>query len=108
MPTAAPTRANRATKRTPKKTRAKVRHERRVELERDDRQAPAPDLGGARPGGTQLDPRPLQREQVLDRLRHRTEAVAKLVAQRPQLSGAARCGDPAMDIDLRRLEGNVV
>ena len=60
------------------------------------------------PRRAQLDPGALQLEQVLDRLRQRAEAVAKLVAQGAQLAGLARPRDPPVDVDLRRLERDVV
>ena len=62
-------------------------------------QAPAAEADRAGAGGAELDPRPLEREQVLDRLRRRAEAVLQLLAQlldvgdlaaRPRSGGGGR------------------
>ena len=53
-------------------------------------------------GGGELDPRPLEREQVLDLVRHRAEAVAQLVAKRAQLPRVPR----AREIVVRAFDRN--
>ena len=77
-----------------------------VQLDPGDAEPAAAELDAAGPGQAQLDPRPLQLQQVLGRLRQRPEAVAELVADRPQLARLARRDDAPVDVDLRRLEGD--
>ena len=79
-----------------------------VEVDRRDRQPAAAEADGARAGLAELDPRLLQVDEVDQRLGHRAEAVLELVAQRDQLGDLARGGDPAVDVDLRLLVGDVV
>ena len=65
----------------------------RVELDRRDRQPAAAEADRARAGLAELDARLLQREQVLQRLGHRAEAVLELLAQRAEVGDLARAGD---------------
>ena len=80
----------------------------RVELDRDDRQAIAAEADRLRSGLAELDPRPLQREQVLERLGHLPEAVLELLAQALDVGHLERAREPAVDVDLRLLVGDVV
>ena len=77
-----------------------------VQLDPGDAEPAAAELDAAGAGQPQLDPRPLQLQQVLRLRRQRPEAVAQLVADRPQLARLARRDDAAVDVDLRRLEGD--
>src|SRR5438270_129774 len=72
----------------------------------DGRTAAAEDeVVGAETG--ELELRLLDREQVLDRLRQRTEPVLRRDAQLVQLVLRLRQGDPAVQVDLQRLGADV-
>src|SRR5579875_1767521 len=60
-----------------------------VQLDRIDRQPPAPEGHRPRPRLPELDPRLLQRDQVQKRLRRRPEAVRELLAQQHQIGHLA-------------------
>src|SRR4051794_6979612 len=79
-----------------------------VEIDRRDGEPAAPERHRAGAGLAELDARLLQRDEVLERLRERAEAVLELLAQRLQLGHLARAGDAAVDVDLRLLVGDVV
>ncbi len=62
----------------------------------------------ARAGAAELDPRLLEQQQVGQRLGHRAEAVLELLAQLLEVGDLAGRGDPAVDVDLGLLVGDVV
>ena len=80
----------------------------RVELDRADQTAAAADLSGARARLAELDSGAGERKQVLDRVGHRAEAVAQLVADRAQLSPAPGAGDRRWTSIFAGLEGDVL
>src|SRR4051812_5248828 len=79
-----------------------------VEIDRRDGEPAAPERHRASARLAELDARLLQRQEVLERLRERAEAVLELLAQRLQLGDLARPGDAPVDVDLRLLVGDVV
>src|SRR4051794_16171550 len=64
-----------------------------VEVDRRDGEATAAERHRPGPGLAELDPRLLQRNEVLERRRHRPEAVLELLAQRAELRHLARARD---------------
>src|SRR3954454_8815388 len=79
-----------------------------VEIDRRDGEPAAPERHRASARLAELDARLLQRQEVLERLGERAEAVLELLAQRLQLGDLARPGDAPVDVDLRLLVGDVV
>src|SRR3954467_1039505 len=79
-----------------------------VQIDRRDGETAAPERHRARPRLAELDARLLQRDEVLERLWERAEAVLELLAQRLQLGDLARAGDAPVDVYLRLLVGDVV
>src|SRR4051794_36702709 len=65
---------------------------------------------GDRPdaGAAELDPRLLERDEVLERLGHGAEAVLELGPELLEQRDVAGGGDPPVDVDLRLLVGDVV
>src|SRR5919201_5499249 len=80
----------------------------RIQLDRGHSQPIAPERHRPRPRPPQLDPGLLERQQVRQRLGHRTEAILQLVAQRRQLGHLAGGADAPVDVDLGLLVRDVV
>src|SRR3954453_3204728 len=79
-----------------------------VEVDRRDREPAAAERDRAGACLSELDPRLLQGDQVVERRRDRAEAVLELLAQRPELGDLARARDAAVHVDLRLLVRDVV
>src|SRR4051794_11452204 len=79
-----------------------------VEIDRRDGEPAAAERHRPRPGLAELDARLLERDEVLERVGDRAEAVLELLAQRPELGDLARARDAAVHVDLRLLVRDVV
>src|SRR4051794_24826788 len=78
-----------------------------VEIDRRDGEPAAAERHRPRPGLAELDARLLERDEVLERVGDRAEAVLELLAQRPELGDLAPARDGGGHVDLRLLVGDV-
>src|SRR3954451_7002490 len=79
-----------------------------VEIDRRDREPAAAERHRAGPRLAELDARLLERDEVLERVGDRAEAVLELLAQSAELGDFAGARDAPVDVDLRLLVGDVV
>src|SRR4051812_30457884 len=80
----------------------------RVELDGRDGEAALAERRRLHAGPAELDPRLLERDEVLERLGHGAETVLQLGAELLEQGDVPRGGDAAVDVDLRLLVGDVV
>src|SRR3954470_17241963 len=79
-----------------------------VEIDRRDGKPAAAERDRAGPRLAELDARLLERDEVLERVGDRAEAILELLPQSAELGDLAGARDAPVDVDLRLLVGDVV